>query len=323
MKKIVLCLLLALSGFSGAPALAATQLYANNAVTTLAANASSGTTSLTVASSAAFPALSGGNWFVATLEHIVSGIVTAQEIVKVTAVSGTTWTVVRAQEGTSAAAWVSGDTIALLPTAGGLANFAQVTGNIATATALASTPTQCSSSNAATGIAANGNANCASNIATATALAATPTQCAAGYASTGIAASGNANCGVQTSLLAPLASPALTGAPTAPTATSGDSSTLLADTAFVNPNSHLVQNGYRTNPDGSIYQWGVCALSPGNTNCSFPTAFPNHTWNVQYSLASGNIGSPASGIVPAGLFSTYFTIYISTSSNIYWFAIGN
>jgi hypothetical protein len=122
LKKFVLGLALCLAGL---PALAGVQLYTNNAVTTLASNASSSTTSLSVASSTAFPSLSGGNWFIATLEHIVSSVVTAEEIVKVTAVSGTTWTVVRAQEGTAGVSWLSGDTVVLLPTAGGMANFIQ------------------------------------------------------------------------------------------------------------------------------------------------------------------------------------------------------
>ncbi|MGB6430307.1 MAG: hypothetical protein WBF06_06950 [Candidatus Acidiferrales bacterium] len=83
-------------------------------------------------------------------------------------------------------------------------NAANTTGNAATATALASTPSQCSGSQFSTGIAASGNANCSSiptlnqnttgNAATATALASTPTQCSGSQFATGIAASGNANC---------------------------------------------------------------------------------------------------------------------------------
>jgi len=79
-------------------------------------------------------------------------------------------------------------------------NAANTSGNAATATALAATPTQCSSPQFATGIAASGNANCAEpanttgNSATATALAATPTQCSGSQFAIGIAASGNANC---------------------------------------------------------------------------------------------------------------------------------
>lgn len=126
LRRLVLGLMLALCfGIESEPAVAGVQLFTNNAVTTLAAPASNSATTLTVSSSSLFPSPTGGNWFIATLEHIVSGVVTVNEIVKVTNVSGTTWTVVRAQEGTSAVAWLSGDTVALLPTAGGLAQFAQ------------------------------------------------------------------------------------------------------------------------------------------------------------------------------------------------------
>ncbi|MGD1100849.1 MAG: hypothetical protein ABSA59_02190, partial [Terriglobia bacterium] len=106
------------------------------------------------------------------------------------------------------------------------------TGNAATATALAATPTQCAGSVLAQGITANGSANCigsqagnsvyaapngssgnpsfralaaadlpasiASNTsgtaATATALASSPTQCGSNNWATGISTSGNANC---------------------------------------------------------------------------------------------------------------------------------
>ncbi len=127
LKRLLLGLMLALCfGIESQSAVAAgVQLFTNNAVTTLAAPATSGATSLTVSSSSLFPAPTGGNWFIATLEHIVSGVVTVNEIVQVTNVSGTTWTVVRGQEGTSAVAWLSGDTVALLPTAGGLQQFVQ------------------------------------------------------------------------------------------------------------------------------------------------------------------------------------------------------
>jgi hypothetical protein len=103
----------------------AKQLFSNNATTLLAAGAAPGDTIIAVTSSALFPAPGGGDWFIATLQHLVAGVVTAQEIVQVTAVAGTVWTVVRAQEGTDALAWLAGDTVQLLPTAGGCAQFVQ------------------------------------------------------------------------------------------------------------------------------------------------------------------------------------------------------
>ncbi|MDR5728329.1 MAG: right-handed parallel beta-helix repeat-containing protein [Terriglobia bacterium] len=121
------------------------QLFSNNASTTLAADITSAATSMTVASAALFPpTLTGGNWFVVTLQEIVSNLVTAEEIVMVTAVSGTTWTIVRDQESTGAQPWVTGNTVAMLDTAGTSAQFLQA-GNLypitAAETAASVTPT--------------------------------------------------------------------------------------------------------------------------------------------------------------------------------------
>jgi len=63
---------------------------------------------MTVASSSTFPSISGSNYFYATLDDL-----TNNEVVKVTAVSGTTWTIVRAQDDTSARAFSSSDIVEL------------------------------------------------------------------------------------------------------------------------------------------------------------------------------------------------------------------
>src|SRR5665213_382052 len=104
------------------------QVFSNNAQTTLATPLSSGSTSLavTAGTGSLFPALTGGNWFVGTLQHVVSGAVTAQEIVKVTARSGDTMTIARGQENTTPLSWSAGDFFSLLPTAGGLSQFVQL-----------------------------------------------------------------------------------------------------------------------------------------------------------------------------------------------------
>lgn len=93
------------------------RLFTNNANTTLASGITSGATSLTVASGdgAKFPNPTSPDYFLATLE---AGSV--REIVKVTARSTDTFTIVRAQEGTSAAAWSAGDKAELRLTAGAL-----------------------------------------------------------------------------------------------------------------------------------------------------------------------------------------------------------
>lgn len=93
--------------------------WANNASSTLASSISNSATSITVASSGGslFPTLSGSDYFYATLVDSANTI----EIVKVTARSGDVMTVVRAQEGTSASAYIGGDKFELRPTAAGLA----------------------------------------------------------------------------------------------------------------------------------------------------------------------------------------------------------
>lgn len=88
------------------------QNFANNAQSTLAAAITSSATSFNVASAASFPAAP----FV---------IVIDSEILNVTAVSGVTFTVQRAQEGTTAAAHASGATVLGAVTAGALKNLAR------------------------------------------------------------------------------------------------------------------------------------------------------------------------------------------------------
>ncbi len=72
----------------------------NNASTTIPANLTSITTSVTVASGtgALFPTLGGGDYFYATIQDVNNHY----EIVKVTARTDDVMTIVRAQEGTIA-----------------------------------------------------------------------------------------------------------------------------------------------------------------------------------------------------------------------------
>lgn len=85
--------------------------FTNNATSTLASGISSGATSLSVATGqgALFPTLGGSDYFYCTLAN-TGGTV---EIVKVTARSTDTFTVTRAQDGTSAVAWNTGDKVEL------------------------------------------------------------------------------------------------------------------------------------------------------------------------------------------------------------------
>ena len=84
-----------------------TFVFANNVDTTLAAAASNTATTLTLASSTGLPTLSAGEIMPLTLNDAATGLV--YEIVYVTAISGVTLTVERAQEGTGAQSWAIGD----------------------------------------------------------------------------------------------------------------------------------------------------------------------------------------------------------------------
>jgi hypothetical protein len=78
-------------------------------------------------------------------------------------------------------------------------------------------------------------------------------------APTGVYSPDGSNCyatSVTTAGLAPIASPAFTGSPTCPTQALGNSTTLLANTAFVNRGGTYAQTGGRRNPDGTIENWG-------------------------------------------------------------------
>lgn len=106
----------------------AKQLFANGASATLAVSISNSDTTVQVQSGygALFPAPTGGNWFVLTLEDSSANI----EVVKCTARSGDLLTVVRAQEGTLAQAFTNTVTrCELRDTRGTLEQFLQRSGD--------------------------------------------------------------------------------------------------------------------------------------------------------------------------------------------------
>lgn len=100
-------------------------LTANNASSTLAAPISNSATtvSLAVGTGALFPNPSAGQQFPLTFNDAATGLLT--EIVYCTSRTGDTLTIVRAQEGTTAQAWLAGDLAANLITAGLLAAYQQ------------------------------------------------------------------------------------------------------------------------------------------------------------------------------------------------------
>jgi hypothetical protein len=99
--------------------------FTNNASTTLASSIDSSVTSLTVAAGTGglFPTLAGSNYFYTTLSNLAGTII---EIVKVTARSTDTFTIVRGQDNTTAASFSAGDKVELRLTAADLNNFPQL-----------------------------------------------------------------------------------------------------------------------------------------------------------------------------------------------------
>lgn len=98
----------------------ATQLFANNASTTLNGGITDTATSIVVTDGSVFPSPGVDEYFLLTLTNG-----TNIEIVKVTGRSTNTLTVTRAQEGTAGFAFLTGDTAEMRVTAGALDNFLQ------------------------------------------------------------------------------------------------------------------------------------------------------------------------------------------------------
>ena len=94
--------------------------YANDAKSTLASALTSSATSLSVANASSFPAISAGDEMYLTLADPLNSV---NEIVKCTGVSGTTFTVVRGHESTTAVSWTAGSFVQLRITAGLITNL--------------------------------------------------------------------------------------------------------------------------------------------------------------------------------------------------------
>jgi hypothetical protein len=110
--------------------------YTNNATTTLSAGINASVTSIGVASVAKFPSISGSDYYYATIANTNN---TTIEVIKVTSASGTTLTVVRGQDGTTAQSFASGDNFQIRVTAATLESATQsdvsiTGGSVATST---------------------------------------------------------------------------------------------------------------------------------------------------------------------------------------------
>jgi len=108
--------------------------WSNNASAALASSISSSTTTIVLASGQGveFPTPGGGSYFYATLTDTSNNL----EIVKVTARTVDTLTVVRGQDGSTARAYTAGDLLELRPTAAALTDMQAYTpsGNITAGT---------------------------------------------------------------------------------------------------------------------------------------------------------------------------------------------
>lgn len=104
----------------------AKQVFSNNASSLLAASISPSDLTIQVASGAAFPSPTGGDYFIAALVDADGDL----ELVKCTARSSDLLTVVRAQDGTTAQSWTLNVTrVELRLTAGTMGNFVQKAGD--------------------------------------------------------------------------------------------------------------------------------------------------------------------------------------------------
>lgn len=234
-------------------------LYTNNAATTLASGITAAATSLTVATGkgALFPAPSSPSYFYATLSNADGSLL---EIVKVTARATDTFTITRAQDGTSALAWNAGDKIELRITKSMLDDFkldtqAGITSSNVT-TALGYTPLNPTTSQTAAYV-----------YAAPTALAGAPTFRAL--------ASGDL--------------PTYSGS-----LTSSQVTTALGYTPYnsTNPNGYTTNTGTVTSVALSLPSFITVTGSPVTTSGTLTGALASQTANTVFAAPNGAAGAP-------------------------------
>lgn len=132
-------------------------------------------------------------------------------------------------------------------------------------------------------------------------------------------------------------SPALTGTPTAPTASTNNASTQIATTAFANPGALFAGNGYQKLPSGLILQWGYSSfalnVSVGSQSSfveNFPLTFPTNPLTISCcptsSVDDGTEYLWSAVLLNSSSFRFYFRriygAYDGINTGFYWFAIG-
>ena len=109
------------------------QLFTNNAQSVLVAGITNIGLTLQVSAGhgAKFPNPTGGDFFLATLSKVAGGIESSVEIVKVTARATDVFTIVRAQEGTTALVYAENDVVSLRATAASMTSMEDHKANVA------------------------------------------------------------------------------------------------------------------------------------------------------------------------------------------------
>ena len=131
---------------------------------------------------------------------------------------------------------------------------------------------------------------------------------------------------------APLASPSLTGTPTAPTVSiASDSSTKVATTAFVHnvvsssSSGYYAENGYEVLPSGLKIQWGRNTITATTTTVTFPSAFSSACYSVTCTAyKSGNTGGlgSAAGLNSLPTTTGFVASTASAHDDLLWWAVG-
>jgi len=262
--------------------------FSNNVNTTLAGAVSSSATTITLASTQNLPAsVPSGKALVITLNDAATR--GNYEIVYATAISGATLTVLRAQEGTSALSWLTGDFAYSPPTAGQQASFGQI-----------------SADNTWTG---NNSFSDPVTVANAT---------SSGHAlNKGQAESEFALINGSTSEAFEVAN-----------ATSSTEAIPLGQLPSQFP-SALSPNGYKKYPDSNsptgyyIEQWGNVTLGNGSGQfVTLPIAFPNAHLHCQASYGSVPTAGQTCGAAPGNLTTILIGNATSTTNQIFYTARG-
>jgi hypothetical protein len=299
-------------------------LYTNNAVSALSASITNTATSFSVTAGhgGRFPAISGGDYFYATLVDSAGNI----EIVQVTARATDTFTVVRGQDGTTGRAYSAGDRVDLRITKLMLDDFKTDTRAALTSlnvtTALGFTPynatnpsgytsntgtvTSVGGTGTVSGLSLSGTVTTSGNLTLGGTLAVTPSNFASQTANT-ILAAPNGAAGVPTfrALVAadiPTLNQNTTGTAANVTGTvavaNGGTGATTAAAALTNLGAYAASNpsGYTSNT-GTVTSVGGTGTVSGLTLTGTVTGSGNLTLGGTLSLTSGNV-TTALGFTP-------------------------